>query len=148
MPDFGSIPATKTIALIAHDSKKKQIAEWAAANRQTLEKHVLCGTKSTAALLEKTLGLPVLAYSSGPLGGDIEIAAKIVEGQIGLVVFLWDPLESQPHDPDIRALLRIAVVYDIPIATNTATADFLLASSLMGTSYEHRTMSVPPSPQL
>ena len=108
-----------TIALIAHDNKKKEIAEWAVANKSKLAKYELCGTGHTAKL-------PVKAYLSGPLGGDLEIGAKVADGEIGAVVFFWDPLQMQPHDPDVKALLRIAVVYDVPIATNKATADLII----------------------
>lgn len=129
------IGKTKRIALIAHDGKKPELAAWAAANRKVLERHFLCGTGTTARLISEKTGLPVKAYNSGPLGGDQQIGCRIVEGEIDFVIFLWDPLESQPHDPDVKALLRIAVVYDIPIANNLATADFLLASSLMDQPY-------------
>ena len=116
----------KKIALIAHDNKKQEIVEWACHNKQALSGYVLCGTGHTAKLVEEATGLPVQAYLSGPLGGDQQIGAKVAEGEIDAVVFFWDPLQMQPHDPDVKALLRIAVVYDIPIATNKATADCLL----------------------
>ena len=121
----------KTIALIAHDYKKAAIVNWALKNKQTLEKYNLCGTGTTAKLIAEATDLPVKRYLSGPLGGDQQIGAKVAEGKIDIVIFFWDPLESQPHDPDVKALLRIAVVYDIPIATNRATADFVIHSAFL-----------------
>ncbi|WP_066714439.1 methylglyoxal synthase [Clostridium sp. Marseille-P299] len=135
---FFKIEKTKHIALIAHDGKKKELVEWAQRHKEELKKHTLCGTGTTARLLSEQTGLPVKAYNSGPLGGDQQIGARIVEGKVDFVVFLWDPLESQPHDPDVKALLRIAVVYDIPIANNLATADFLLQSKLMNEEYDRK----------
>lgn len=132
-----TIPKQKTIALIAHDGKKQVLLEWCSHNRELLTKHFLCGTGTTARLIAEKTGLPVKAYNSGPLGGDQQIGAKIVEGIIDFVVFFSDPLAAQPHDPDVKALLRIAQVYDIPIANNKATADFLINSSLMDLEYEH-----------
>ena len=128
----------KRIALIAHDGKKKDLIRWAERNKDILARHFLCGTGTTARLVAEKTGLPVHGYNSGPLGGDQQIGCRIVEGDINFVVFLCDPLESQPHDPDIKALLRIAVVYDIPIANNLATADFLLTSALMDQPYERK----------
>lgn len=122
---------TKRIALIAHDNKKADMVNWALKNKQTLEKYELCGTGTTARLVAEATDLPVKRYLSGPLGGDQQIGAKIAEKKIDMVVFFWDPLESQPHDPDVKALLRIAVVYDIPIATNRATADYVIHSPFM-----------------
>jgi methylglyoxal synthase len=119
----------KTIALIAHDNKKSAIVNWALKNKQTLENFDLCGTGTTAKLIAEATDLNVKRYLSGPLGGDQQIGAKVAEGKIDMVIFFWDPLESQPHDPDVKALLRIAVVYDIPIATNRATADYLIHST-------------------
>ena len=129
------IKKQKNIALIAHDQKKHELMEWCKANKSILEKHFLCGTGTTARMITDYTGLPVKGYNSGPLGGDQQIGAKIVEGQIDFMVFLWDPLEAQPHDPDVKALLRIAVVYDIPVANNLATADFMLQSKYMSESY-------------
>ncbi len=126
---------TKHIALVAHDGKKKELVEWCERNKEVLKGHFLCGSGTTARLIAEKTGLPVKAYNSGPLGGDQQIGAKIVEGQIDFLVFMWDPLAAQPHDPDVKALLRIAVVYDIPIANNFATADFLLNSKYMNESY-------------
>lgn len=128
----------KKIALIAHDGKKQELVSWAEKNKDILRKHNLCGTGTTARLITEKTGLTVKGYNSGPLGGDQQIGAKIVEGKVDFVIFLWDPLESQPHDPDVKALLRIAVVYDIPIANNLATADFLLTSRFMDTEYERK----------
>lgn len=129
------IAKTKHIALVAHDGKKKEIVDWCDRNKDILKNHFLCGTGTTARLIAEKTGLPVKAYNSGPLGGDQQIGAKIVEGQIDFMVFLWDPLEAQPHDPDVKALLRIAVVYDIPVANNLATVDFMLQSKYMSESY-------------
>ncbi len=126
---------TKHIALVAHDGKKKELVEWCEKNKEILKGHFLCGSGTTARLISEKTGLPVKAYNSGPLGGDQQIGAKIVEGQIDFLVFMWDPLAAQPHDPDVKALLRIAVVYDIPIANNFSTADFLLNSKYMTETY-------------
>jgi len=116
----------KTIALIAHDNKKQEMIEWAKANLKKLKLYNLCGTGTTSKLITKETGLAVQPYLSGPLGGDQQIGAKIAEGSIDVVIFFWDALQAQPHDPDVKALLRIAVVYNIPIATNKATADCIL----------------------
>lgn len=121
----------KTIALIAHDNKKAEMVSWAMKNREVLSRFNLCGTGTTAKLVAESTELDVFRYLSGPLGGDQQIGAKIAERQIDIVVFFWDPLQAQPHDPDVKALLRIAVVYDIPIATNKATADYVITSSLL-----------------
>ena len=116
----------KTLALIAHDNKKDEIVTWVRDNKEILKNYNLCGTGTTANKISEATGLRIFAYLSGPLGGDQQIGAKIAEGEIDIVVFFWDPLEAQPHDPDVKALLRIAVVYDIPIATNHATANCIL----------------------
>ena len=121
----------KTIALIAHDNKKHEIIQWAITNKETLSNFDLCGTGTTAKLVSEATGLEVKRYLSGPLGGDQQIGAKVAEGKIDIVIFFWDPLQTQPHDPDVKALLRIAVVYDIPIATNKATADYVIHSKLI-----------------
>lgn len=118
-----------TVALIAHDNKKAEMVNWAIENKTTLDKFELCGTGTTAGLVSEATGLAVKKYLSGPLGGDQQIGAKIAEKKIDIVIFFWDPLSAQPHDPDVKALLRIAVVYDIPIATNKATANCVLASA-------------------
>ena len=132
------IEKAKHIALVAHDGKKKELVDWCDRNKEGLNSHFLCGTGTTARLIAERTGLPVKGYCSGPLGGDQQIGAKIVEGQIDFMIFLWDPLEAQPHDPDVKALLRIAVVYDIPIANNLATADFMLNSKYMNEPYSRK----------
>ena len=132
------IGATKHIGCVCHNGKKKELVDWCDRNKEILKSHFLCGTGTTARLIAEKTGLPVKGYCSGPLGGDQQIGAKIVEGQIDFMIFLWDPLEAQPHDPDVKALLRIAVVYDIPIANNLATADFMMNSSYMKTSYQRK----------
>ncbi len=116
----------KTLALIAHDNKKHDMVNWALAHKELLAKYSLCGTGTTAKLVAEATGLPVKGYLSGPLGGDLQIGAKMSEKAIDKVIFFWDPLSAQPHDPDVKALLRIAVVYDIPIATNRSTANLIL----------------------
>lgn len=132
-----TIAKQKNIALIAHDSKKKELIKWCEANKETLKQHFLCGTGTTARMITDATGLPVRGYNSGPLGGDQQIGAKIVEGKVDFVVFFSDPLAAQPHDPDVKALLRIAQVYDIPIANNKATADFMITSKYMEQEYLH-----------
>lgn len=131
----------KNIALIAHDNEKNALIEWCKEHRETLVKHTLCGTGTTARMITDQTGLPVKGYNSGPLGGDQQIGAKIVEGRIDLVIFFSDPLTAQPHDPDVKALLRIAEVYDIPIANTRATADFIITSPLMDKTYEHQVIN-------
>jgi len=136
-----TIGIQKNIALIAHDGKKRDLLDWCEWNKQILAKHFLCGTGTTAKMITDRTGLPVRGFNSGPLGGDQQIGAKIVEGTIDFVVFFSDPLSAQPHDPDIKALLRIALVYDIPIATNQASADFMITSPLMNKEYEHQVIN-------
>jgi len=126
----------KNIALVAHDNMKDDLIAWASFNRTSLSKHRIFGTGTTGMLLESTLDIPVNKVRSGPLGGDLQIGAMISEGEIDVLIFFWDPLEMQPHDPDIRALLRLAVVWNIPVATNRASADFLFSSPLMHSEYE------------
>ena len=132
-----TIGKQKNIALIAHDNKKRELIDWCETNKEILKKHFLCGTGTTARMITEQTGLPVKGYNSGPLGGDQQIGAKVVEGQVDFMIFFSDPLTAQPHDPDVKALLRIAQVYDIPIANNRATADFMITSSLMDQEYEH-----------
>lgn len=132
-----TIGKKKNIALIAHDGKKAEMMEWCTTNKEILEKHYLSGTGTTASMISAKTGLFVKGYSSGPLGGDQQIGAKIVEGKIDFIVFFADPLEAQPHDPDVKALLRIAQVYDIPMASNIASADFMIKSPLMDEDYDH-----------
>ena len=131
----------KNIALIAHDNEKHALIEWCLEHQNILENHILCGTGTTARMITDQTGLPVKGYNSGPLGGDQQIGAKIVEGRIDLVIFFSDPLTAQPHDPDVKALLRIAQVYDIPIANTRATADFIITSPLIESTYEHQVIN-------
>ena len=127
---------TKRIALIAHDNKKMDLLDWMTFNKGLLARHELCATRTTGELIADRLGLEVTEFRSGPLGGDQQIGAKIAEGGIDFLIFFWDPLEPHPHDPDVRALLRIAVVWNIPIACNRASADFMISSPLMAEEYE------------
>lgn len=124
-------PTCRRIALIAHDNKKRDMREWAAYNRDRLLEHELFATATTGRILHDELGLDVVRFRSGPYGGDQQIGARIAEGEIDLLVFFWDPLEPHPHDPDVKALLRVAVVCNIPVACNRATADFMISSPLM-----------------
>ena len=128
----------KRIALIAHDNKKPDLLEWVQTHRTILEKHELCATGTTGKMLESSVGLPITKFLSGPLGGDQQIGAMIAEGRIDLVIFFWDPLEPLPHDPDVKALLRIAVVWNVPVACDKASADFMISSPLMATRYQRR----------
>jgi methylglyoxal synthase len=128
----------KKIALIAHDNKKDDLIEWVEANRAILTAHELYATGTTGRVLEEALGLAIVKLQSGPLGGDQQVGAMISTGEIDFLIFLWDPLESQPHDPDVRALLRMAAVWNIPVATNLASADFIISSPLMGQEYTRR----------
>ena len=125
----------KRIALIAHDNRKTDLLDWARYNRGTLGRHELFATGTTGSLLASELGLEITRFESGPLGGDQQVGAGIVERRVDFVIFFWDPLEPQPHDVDVKALLRIAVVYNTPIACNRATADFVLSSPLMDQEY-------------
>ena len=132
-----TIGKQKNIALIAHDGKKQELINWCQENKEILKNHFLCGTGTTARMITDKTGLPVRGYNSGPLGGDQQIGAKIVEGRVDFAIFFSDPLCAQPHDPDVKALIRIAQVYDIPIAVNKASADFMLRSTLMTEEYDH-----------
>jgi methylglyoxal synthase len=126
----------KKIALVAHDNKKRDLVEWAKYNRVLLSHHQVFATGTTGKILEKELGFKVVKLRSGPLGGDQQIGAKIVDNKIDFLIFFWDPLEPQPHDPDVKALLRMAVVWNIPIACNRASADFMISSPLMDGEYD------------
>ena len=136
-----TIGKQKSIALIAHDGKKQEMIKWCEEHKDILMRHFLCGTGTTARMITEATGLPVKGYNSGPLGGDQQIGAKIVEGSINFVVFFSDPLEAQPHDPDVKALLRIAQVYDIPMANNRSSADFIITSPFMDTEYDHNVVN-------
>jgi methylglyoxal synthase len=129
------MPKKRRIALVAHDTRKAELVDWAVFNRGTLARHELFGTGTTGGLVSEALDLEVHRFLSGPLGGDQQIGAAIAEGRLDLLVFFWEPLESQPHDVDVKALLRITVVYNVPVACNRATADFILSSPLMAKDY-------------
>ena len=126
----------KKIALVAHDNKKRDLVEWAKYNRVLLAHHKIYATGTTGEILEQELGFKVNKLQSGPLGGDQQIGAKIADSEIDFLIFFWDPLEPQPHDPDVKALLRMAVVWNIPIACNRASADFMISSPLMDSDYD------------
>jgi methylglyoxal synthase len=140
----------KKIALVAHDNKKRDLLEWAKFNRTLLAHHEVYATGTTGIILERELGLEIHKLQSGPLGGDQQIGARIADNEIDFLIFFWDPLEPQPHDPDVKALLRMAVVWNIPIACNRASADFMISSPLMDGQYdrlvpdyeEHRTRTI------
>jgi len=130
------LPKQKRIALVAHDGRKQDLLSWVKFNKTTLSGHFLVGTGTTGKLIADETGLPVQRLISGPLGGDQQIGAMIAEEKLDILIFFWDPLEPQPHDPDIKALLRIAVLYNIPTASNRATADFIISSALLSDDYE------------
>jgi len=134
----------KRIALVAHDNMKSDLYEWATYNKALLEQHELFATGTTGTLLEQALNCPIVKLQSGPLGGDQQIGAKIAAEDLDCLIFFWDPLEPQPHDPDVKALLRIAVVWNIPIACNRASADFIISSPLMADEYERLIVDYEP----
>jgi methylglyoxal synthase len=126
----------KSIGLVAHDNKKRDLVEWAKFNRVLLAHHRIYATGTTGQMLEEELGFEVVKLQSGPLGGDQQVGAKIADGEIDFLIFFWDPLEPMPHDPDVKALLRMAVVWNIPIACNRSSADFMISSPLMDEEYD------------
>ncbi len=132
------IQPKKKIALVAHDNKKEDMLQWAKYNAGTLEKHILYATGTTGLILKKELGLHINILESGPLGGDMQVGARIADGEIDFLIFFWDPLSPLPHDPDVKALLRVAVVWNIPIAMNRSSADFIISSSLMAEDYTRK----------
>jgi methylglyoxal synthase len=139
MPQLQKVIAmgkNKKIALVAHDRKKRDLIEWAKFNRDLLAHHKVYATGTTGTLLERELGFPIIKLQSGPLGGDQQIGSKIVDGDIDFLIFFWDPLEPQPHDPDVKALLRMAVVWNVPVACDRSSADFMISSPLMDSKYE------------
>ncbi len=142
----GDMKRRKRVALVAHDNKKKDMLEWAAFNRGTLSRHELFGTGTTGRLVAEELQLPVNRLLSGPLGGDQQLGALIAEGKLDVLFFFWDPLEPHPHDTDVKALLRIAVLYDVPTACNRATADFIVSSPLLAEPYERSAAATPAVP--
>ena len=129
------IEKQKKIAIVAHDNMKKNLLEWVKKNKDVLATHFIYATGTTGTLIADETGLPVRTFKSGPLGGDQQIGSRIIENHINFLIFFWDPLEAQPHDPDVKALLRIAVLYNIPVATNIASADFIFSSAFMETEY-------------
>lgn len=136
MSEERTLKVKKRIALVAHDNKKKELIEWVTHNKNILARNELYGTGTTGRLIEESTGLSVTRLRSGPMGGDLQLGSMIADNKIGLVIFFWDPMEAQPHDPDIRALLRMCVVWNIPIANNRSTADFIITSPLFNEEYK------------
>ncbi len=136
MEDKVLMPQKKRIALIAHDNKKQDLIDWVKFNKGNLSRHILFATGITGKMIQHETGLDIHCFKSGPLGGDQQIGARIVEGELDLLIFFWDPLLAQPHDPDVKALLRISVLFNVPTACNRSTADFLFSSPLMFDDYE------------
>lgn len=134
--NINTLGSSKRIALVAHDNKKPELIEWAIYNKTVLAQHRLFATGTTGSLIEKALDQTVVKFLSGPLGGDQQIGSRIAEQKIDVLIFFWDPMEAQPHDPDIKALLRLGVVWNIPFACDRSTADFILTSPLMSQEYE------------
>jgi methylglyoxal synthase len=143
-PAMAARTTPRHIALVAHDNMKVELLRWAEYNRETLTQHVLYATGTTGTMLEYELGLKVHRFLSGPVGGDQQVGARIAEGIITMLIFFWDPLEPQPHDPDVKALLRIATVWNVPMACNVATADLMISSPLLGSDYESRRPDLGP----
>lgn len=141
--DHEPSPTKLRIALIAHDNKKDDLVEWARHNRELLHRHELSATGTTGKLLQDEIGLDVFRFRSGPLGGDLQIGAKIADGDIDLLIFFWDPLQPQPHDPDVKALLRIAVVWNVPVASNRSSADLIISSPLLGKDFHPERPGIP-----
>lgn len=133
---FRTVDVKKNIALVAHDNKKSELLAWVKANKEILSQHNLFATGTTGLIIQNETGLDITSFKSGPLGGDQQLGATIVNFALDILIFFWDPLESQPHDPDVKALLRIATLYNIPSATNKSTADFIISSSYMNTCYD------------
>lgn len=145
-----SLPEQKTIALVAHDNRKRDLLGWIRFNVVTLSRHKLIGTGTTGKLIAEECGLDVSLFQSGPLGGDQQIGSELSEGKIDILIFFWDPLLAQPHDPDVKALLRLSVLYNVPTACNRSTADFLISSELFHHSYDRKIINYakrrPPLP--
>ena len=145
MTNIITMQQQKRIAMIAHDNKKEAMLAWARFNRDLLANHKLFATGTTGRILSEELDLEIHRFASGPLGGDQQVGAKIVDGEIDFIIFFWDPLEPHPHDVDVKALLRVAMVYNIPTACNRATADFVISSALMDDEYERILLSPAPA---